>query len=167
MRWGIGSISDLLPRSPKYRPVFRWPSMGPSTGCRAEPQPLEASRAGKSSVSRASWGGFCRSSRAIPCLACQGRRRWCGAGGRIDQNQRACGGARQGGNRAGSAQAFVLSMWVRIFLITAGSSMQAMLSGGHAESRLLQPVTGLRQDRPLMGPAATGSYQLKPGARAI
>ena len=45
----------------------------------------------------------------------------------LDQNQRACGGARRGGNRAGSAEAFLLSMWVRIFLITAGSSMQAMI----------------------------------------
>ena len=78
----IGSINNLLPRSPKYRPVFRWPSIGPSTGCRAESQPPEASRVGKLSVSRTIWGGFCRSRQALPCLACQGRRRWCGTGGR-------------------------------------------------------------------------------------
>lgn len=49
------------------------------------------------------------------------------AGGRLDQNQRTCGGARRGGNRAVSAQALLPSRWVRMLLITAGSSMQAMI----------------------------------------
>ena len=59
----------------------------------------------------------------------------------VDQNQPACGGAREGGNREGAARASLVSRWVRgvvqgctgygpkdgIFLITAGSSMQAMI----------------------------------------
>ena len=45
----------------------------------------------------------------------------------VDQNQPACGGAREGGNREGAARASLVSGWVRIFLITSGSSMQAMI----------------------------------------
>ena len=59
----------------------------------------------------------------------------------VDQNQPACGGAREGGNREGAARASLVSRWVTgvvqrctgygpkdgIFLITAGSSMQAMI----------------------------------------
>ena len=42
-------------------------------------------------------------------------------------NKPACGGARQGGSREGSAEALLVSRWVRIFLITAGSWIQAMI----------------------------------------
>ena len=59
----------------------------------------------------------------------------------VQSNKPACGGPREGGNRAGAVEASLVSRWVRgvvqgctgygpkdgIFLITAGSSMQAMI----------------------------------------
>jgi hypothetical protein len=47
--------------------------------------------------------------------------------GALDQTNLAGGGARAGDNREGCAEAFVLSRWVRLFLITAGSSLQATI----------------------------------------
>ena len=58
----------------------------------------------------------------------------------VQSNKPACGGPREGGNRAGAVEASLVSRWVRevvqgctvyapkdgIFLITAGSSIQAM-----------------------------------------
>jgi len=45
----------------------------------------------------------------------------------VQANKPACGGAREGGNRAGAVEASLVSRWVRIFLITAGSWIQAMI----------------------------------------
>ena len=45
----------------------------------------------------------------------------------VQSNKPAGGGARQGGNREGTVEAFLVSRWVRIVLITAGSLMQAMI----------------------------------------
>jgi hypothetical protein len=45
----------------------------------------------------------------------------------VDQKKLACDGAREGGDREGSAEPSWRSGWVRILLITAGSSMQAMI----------------------------------------
>ena len=53
----------------------------------------------------------------------------------VQSNKPACGGARQGGNRAGSAEAFLLSMWVRIVWITARSSMEAMIRSAPPQTR--------------------------------
>ena len=39
----------------------------------------------------------------------------------VQANKPACGGPREGGNRAGAVEASLVSRWVRIFLITAGS----------------------------------------------
>jgi hypothetical protein len=41
-------------------------------------------------------------------------------------NKPACGGARDGGKRQGSAEVTFCSRWLRIFSMTTGSSMQAM-----------------------------------------
>ena len=45
----------------------------------------------------------------------------------VQSNKPACGGPREGGNRTGAVEASLASRWVRIFLITAGSSIQAMI----------------------------------------
>ena len=45
----------------------------------------------------------------------------------VQANKPACGGPREGGNRAGAVEASLVSRWVRIFLITAGSWIQAMI----------------------------------------
>jgi len=45
----------------------------------------------------------------------------------VQSNKPARGGAREGGNRTGAVEASLVSRWVRIFLITAGSSMRAMI----------------------------------------
>ena len=66
----------------------------------------------------------------------------------VQSNKPACGGARQGGNRAGSAQASFLSRWVRIFLITSGSWIQAMIRSAPpqaAQVSISMPKTRLRR----------------------
>jgi hypothetical protein len=66
----------------------------------------------------------------------------------VQANKPACGGAREGGNRAGAVQASLVSRWVRIFLITAGSSMQAMIRSAPpqtAQVSISMPKTRLRR----------------------
>jgi len=50
-------------------------------------------------------------------------------------DRRACGGARQVGNRAVAAEASRLSRWVRIFSMTSDSSMQAMIHTAPPQAR--------------------------------
>ena len=45
-------------------------------------------------------------------------------------NKLACGGARHGGKRRPAPPAALLSRWVRIFSITTGASIQAMILTG-------------------------------------
>jgi len=95
----------------------------------------------------------------------------------VDQNQPTCGGAREGGNRKGAAEAPLASRWVRavvqgctgygpkdggvvqgrtgygpedgIFSITAGSSMQAMIRSAPPQAG--QVSSGTSCTRPLRG----------------
>ena len=65
----------------------------------------------------------------------------------------AWGGARQRGRREASAEAPFSSRWVRIFSITTGSSMQAMILTAPPHSRQVSmSILNTRLRRPLQGP---------------
>ena len=63
-------------------------------------------------------------------------------------NKPPCGGARQCGNQVGSTEGSCLSRWMRIFSITAGSSMQAMILTAPPQTRQVarsMPNTRIRR----------------------
>ena len=64
-----------------------------------------------------------------PCRAADGTARSRSSGGchPVSSNSPRCGGARHGGRRLASDSGAFASRWVRIFSITSGSSMQAMI----------------------------------------
>ena len=81
----------------------------------------------------------------------------------VQANKPGCGGAREGGNRAGAVEASLVSRWVRgvvqgctvygpkdgIFSITAGSSIQAMIRGAPPQADTGQAVHhGFEEDHP-------------------
>ena len=67
---------------------------------------------------------FTPSGRSLRCRAVRCHSRWCCMSWPSYQsNKLACGGARQGGSREPTTEASFLSRWVRIFSMTAGSSM--------------------------------------------
>jgi hypothetical protein len=75
-------------------------------------------------------------------------------------------GARQRGHREASAQAPFSSRWVRIFSITTGSSMQAMILTAPPHSRQVSMSTlNTRLRRPLQGPTFGAPSSSMPVAR--
>jgi hypothetical protein len=71
---------------------------------------------------------FWPSGRPPPCRVARCRRRGgCPPGCRYQSNKTACGGARHSRSWVASAEAPFSSRWLRIFLITTRSSMQAMI----------------------------------------
>ena len=134
----ISSINARFPRSLEYPPVVRQPSTSLRRDIVRNP-----SLWSREMVRRRRRFGTDSDGQAERCRGAPMRSApvvWVGWEA-VDQNQPACGGAREGGNREGAARASLVSRWVTgvvqrctgygpkdgIFLITAGSSMQAMI----------------------------------------